>query len=88
MKQVKYLCRVDTDWLLEDDPGDTLQEGRCGQRAIIGPIIQRSRKESHWVKVIKGGLFSLGQPNKGKTEGKQLFLIVNHDDGVGSFPSF
>ena len=83
-----YLCGADTDWLLKDDPGDTLQQGRCGQRAIIGPIIQRSRKESLWVKVIKGGLFSLEQPNRGKMEGKQLFLIVNHDDGVVSFLSF
>lgn len=56
---MKYLCRADTDWLLEDDPGDTLQQGGCGQRAFIGPIIQGTRKKSLRVKVRKGGLLSL-----------------------------
>ncbi len=44
--ELGHLCRADTDRLLEDDPGDTLQQGRRGQRAIIGPVIQRTRKES------------------------------------------
>lgn len=54
-----YLYRADTDWLLENDPGDALQQGRRGQRPIIGPIIQRSRKKNLWVKVRKCGLLSL-----------------------------
>lgn len=70
MKQFKYLCRVDTDWILENDPGDTLQQGGRGQRALIGPIIQRSRKKGLWVKVGKGGLLPL-QTSEGSTEERE-----------------
>lgn len=68
VKQVKYLCRADTYWLLEDDPGDTLQKGGCGQRAVIGPIIQRARKKRLCIKVSKGGLLSLQA--SGRNDGK------------------
>lgn len=59
MKQVHYLCGADADWLLENDPGDTLQQGRCGQRALISPVIQRTREKCFWVKIRKGSLLSL-----------------------------
>lgn len=58
-KQVNYLCRADANWLLKDNPGYTLQQWGCCQRALIGPIIQGTRKKSLWVKVSKRGLLSL-----------------------------
>lgn len=53
------MCRADTDWLLEDDPGDTLQQWGCGQGAVVGPIIQRTREKSLCVKLSKSGLLPL-----------------------------
>lgn len=83
------MCRADTDWLLEDDPGDTLQQGGRGQRAIIGPIIQTTRKESLRVEVSKSRLLSLQVSEKEgkkrgieeeKKEGKTMTmkLLVSH----------
>lgn len=65
------MCRADTDWLLQYDPGDTLQQGGRGQRAIIGPIIQRTGKKSLGVKVRKGGLLSLEGQKRGGEERKK-----------------
>lgn len=56
-----YLYRADTNWLLEHDPGDTLQQGGCGQGAVIGPVIQRAWQESLGIKVGKSSLCSLQQ---------------------------
>ncbi len=67
MKQVNYLCRADTDWFFQDDPGYTLQQGGRGQGAIIGPIIQRTRKKNLWIKACKRGLLSLERWRRRKT---------------------
>lgn len=64
MKQVKYLSRADTYWLLQDNPGDTLQKRGCGQRTIIGPIIQTAGKKRLCIKVSKGGLLSLQESGR------------------------
>lgn len=69
MEKGNYLYRADTDWLPENDPGDALQQGRGGQRPIIGPIIQRTRKKNLRVKVRKCGLLSL----KAQKESEQLW---------------
>ena len=55
----KYLGGADTDGVLEDDPFDTLQRGRRGQGAVVGPVLQRVREQSRRVKVGEGGLLSL-----------------------------
>ena len=55
----KYLGRADTDWLLEDNPGDTLQQRGCGQGAIVRPVVQGARQDGFGVKVCKRGLLSL-----------------------------
>ena len=54
-----HLYGADTDWLLEDDPADALQQRGRGQRAVIGPEVQRTRQEGLWVEVSKDGLLPL-----------------------------
>lgn len=81
MKKIKYLCRADTDWLPENNPGDTFQQGGCGKRAVIGPIIQWTGKKRLWVKVGKVHLLSLeGQKRESlerKKESNCLSLWTN-----------
>ena len=55
----KYLGRADTDWLLEDNPSDALQQRGCGQGAIIRPVVQEARQDGFGVKVCNCGLLSL-----------------------------
>lgn len=54
-----YLAGADGDRLLQDDPCDALIQGGRGQGPLIGPEVQRARKQYFGIKVGEGGLIVL-----------------------------
>lgn len=40
--------------LFHDNPSDSLREGRCGQRAVVRPVIVSvGGKQTSWVELVK-----------------------------------
>lgn len=54
-----YLLRADADWLFADNPGNTLQQRGCGQRAIVCPVVEATREQTGRVEVSESGLLAL-----------------------------
>lgn len=47
----------DLDWLLEQDPGHGLVQGRCGQGALVCPVALAGREEARWIQgLLNAGL--------------------------------
>ena len=59
LSEQTYLRSADTDWLLADNPGYALQQGGCGQRAIVCPVVEAPREQSGGVEVDKSSLPAL-----------------------------
>lgn len=78
---LQYLSRADTDWLPQHDPGDALQQRRCGERAIIGPVIQRVGQESLGVEVGEVGLPPLRTQTRNTVQQSSSSLIA---EGLGT----
>lgn len=55
-----HLFRADADWRLADDPGDAFQQRGCGQRAVIGPVVQAAREQGCRVEACESGLLAFG----------------------------
>lgn len=56
-----HLLAAHADGLPEHDPGDALQQRRCGQRAGVGPVVQAPGEEPARVEASEGGALTLAQ---------------------------
>lgn len=75
-----YLSGAHADRLFAHNPGDALQQRWCGQRTIVGPVVQGSREQGSGVEIGKRGLLSLRakekRKEKVKTSGRKVTLEV------------
>lgn len=54
-----YLVGAHGHGLLQQDPHDALLAGRCGEGAVVGPVVPAGREQAGWVKFCEGRLLAL-----------------------------
>lgn len=54
-----HLVWAHSHGLLQQQPHDALFAGRCGEGAMVGPVVPASRKQARWVEVSERSVLAL-----------------------------